>query len=108
MVILNKNKLLYYKQKVSGAGIVYKEISGNGIFKDSLKTLGKYVLFGLKNIWKNALKPKAITLAMLSASSFANIIAFGFNEFFHIFFKSSNTYFSMFLVNHKYYNTLHE
>ncbi len=32
-------------------------------FDDSLKTLGKYVLFGLKNLWKNALKPKAIILA---------------------------------------------
>jgi hypothetical protein len=40
--------------------MVYKEISGNGIFKDSLKTLGKCTLFGLKNLWKNALKSKAI------------------------------------------------
>ncbi len=30
-VLLNKIRLLYYKQKVSGAGMVYKEISGNGI-----------------------------------------------------------------------------
>jgi hypothetical protein len=42
--------------------MVYKQISGNGIFKDSLKTLGKYALFELKNLWKNALKPKAIVL----------------------------------------------
>jgi len=49
MVLLNKNRLLYYRQKVSGAGMVYKEISENGIFKDSLKTMGKYALFGLKN-----------------------------------------------------------
>ncbi len=25
--------------------------------------MGKYALFGLKNLWKNALKPKAIMLA---------------------------------------------
>jgi hypothetical protein len=52
MVLLNKNRLLYYRQKVCCAGMVYKEISGNGIFKDSLKTLGKYALFGFKNLWK--------------------------------------------------------
>jgi hypothetical protein len=63
MVLLNKNRQLYYKQKVSGSGMVYKEISENGIFKDSLKTLGKYASFGLKNLWKNALKPKTIMLA---------------------------------------------
>jgi len=63
MVLLNNNRQLYYKQKVSGSGMVYKEISENGIFKDSLKTLGKYALFGLKDLWKNALKPKAIMLA---------------------------------------------
>ncbi len=63
MVILNKNRQLYYKQKVSGAGLVNKQISGNGIFKDSLKTLGKYALFCLKNLWKNALKPKPTMLA---------------------------------------------
>jgi hypothetical protein len=66
MVLLNKNRLLYYKQKVSGAGVVQRQIVGNGIFKDSLKTLGKYALFGSKNLWKNALKPKAIMLAMES------------------------------------------
>ncbi len=42
--------------------MVYKQISVNGIFKESLKTLGKYALFGLKNLWKNALKPKAVVL----------------------------------------------
>jgi 3-oxoacyl-[acyl-carrier-protein] synthase III len=63
MVLLNENRLLYNKEKVSGAGMVYKQITGNGIFKDSLKTLGKYALFGLKNLWKNASKPKAIMLA---------------------------------------------
>ncbi len=35
----------------------------NGIFQNSLKTLGKYALFGLKNLCKNALKPKAIMLS---------------------------------------------
>jgi hypothetical protein len=47
MVMLNKNRQLYYKQKVSGAEVVFKGISGNGIFQDSLKALGKYALFGL-------------------------------------------------------------
>jgi hypothetical protein len=63
MVLLNKTRLLYCKHKIPGAGVVHREIVGNGIFKDSLKTIGKYALFGLKNLWKNALKPKAITFA---------------------------------------------
>lgn len=62
MVLLNKTRLLYYKQKVPGAGMVHRQIIGNGVFKDSLKSLGKYAWFGLKNLWKNALKPKAIML----------------------------------------------
>ncbi len=52
MVLLNKNRQFYCKQKVSGAGVVFKEIYGNGIFQDSLKTLEKYALYGLKNSWK--------------------------------------------------------
>jgi hypothetical protein len=47
----------------------------------------------LKNIWKNSLKPKAIILAKEDADNIANVIAFGFNAFFHIFFKPNNTYF---------------
>ncbi len=35
----------------------------NGVFQNSLKTLGKYALFWLKNLWENALKPKAIIVA---------------------------------------------
>ena len=34
----------------------------NGIFQDFLKTMGKYALFGLKNLWKYPLKSKAIIM----------------------------------------------
>lgn len=63
MVILNKTRLLYYRQNTPGAGVIYREIAGSGVFKESLKTIGKYALLGLRNLWKNSLKPKAITLA---------------------------------------------
>jgi len=40
MVLLNKNRLLYYKQKVPGSGVVQRQIVGNWVFQGSLKTLG--------------------------------------------------------------------
>ncbi len=45
MVLQNKNRLLYHKQKASGTGIVQRQITGNGIFKDSLKTTGKCIIW---------------------------------------------------------------
>jgi hypothetical protein len=38
MVLINKNRQLYYKQNVAGAGVVLRQIVGNGVFRNSLKT----------------------------------------------------------------------
>ena len=62
MVLLNKSRILYNKHKVRGNGMVQKAIYGYDIFQNSLKTMEKYALFELKNLWKNVLKLKAIML----------------------------------------------
>jgi hypothetical protein len=49
MLLLSKTRLLYNRQKVHGAGVVQRQIVGNGVFQYSLKTLGKYSLFGCPN-----------------------------------------------------------
>ena len=55
-MIVTKSKQLYYKQK--GSGINYTiSMTGNGIFTDTMKMLGKKLWIAGKTLFKNQILP---------------------------------------------------
>jgi gas vesicle protein len=56
-MIVTKHRQMYYKQKGLGIGFVNKEIYGNGIFKDTMKMLGKKLWIAGKTLFKNQILP---------------------------------------------------
>src|SRR5205085_3269469 len=56
-----KTRQLYVPIRIRGAGVGLYSLEGKGVFQDSTKAIGKYALFGLKNLWMNILKPRATT-----------------------------------------------
>lgn len=47
-MLLTRTRQLYFPIRTSGGGLYNYSIEGNGIFQDSIKTIGKYALFGLQ------------------------------------------------------------
>ncbi len=55
-MIVTKNRQLYYK--IKGSGIDYMvSMTGNGIFADTMKMLGKRLLIAGKTLFKNRILP---------------------------------------------------
>lgn len=53
-----KHNQRYSKQLIRGYGLSSHDIIGNGLLTDSIKTLGKYSLIGMKKLWSNIIKPR--------------------------------------------------
>ncbi len=49
-MLLTRTRQLYFPIRTSGGGLYNYSIEGRGIFQNSMKTIGKYALFGLKNL----------------------------------------------------------
>jgi hypothetical protein len=49
-MLLTRTRQLYFPIRTSGGGLYNFSIEGRGIFQNSMKTIGKYALFGLKNL----------------------------------------------------------
>ena len=62
MVLLRSPRLYFVRQYGKGIGKYYTTLEGKGVFKDSLKSLARYLLNGSKHFYSLA-KPKAIALA---------------------------------------------
>src|ERR1700721_3036642 len=55
-MLLTRTRQLYFPIRTRGGGLYNYSIQGRGIFQDSIKTIGKYALFGLKRA-----QPRAVT-----------------------------------------------
>jgi hypothetical protein len=49
-MLLTRTRQLYFPIRTSGGGLYNYSIGGRGIFQNSIKTIGKYALFGLNNL----------------------------------------------------------
>ena len=55
-MLLTRTRQLYFPIRISDGGVYNYSIAGRGIFQGSIKTIGKYALFGLKRAQPRALK----------------------------------------------------